>query len=95
MHQVGTRRKPIMTRSANAPAFAALVVANVALAFGPMFVRLADTGPVAAAFWRMTLALPLVAAMAWMTRAKDAAGVRPSGRTTRMAWTLAGMTWPA
>lgn len=87
MHQVGTRRKPIMTRSANAPAFAALVVANVALAFGPMFVRLADTGPVAAAFWRMTLALPLVAAMAWMTRAKDAAGVRPS---PRMIWLLAG-----
>ena len=35
----------------------AVVVANVALAFGPWFVRLADVGPVAAAFWRMALAV--------------------------------------
>lgn len=87
MHQVGTRRKPIMTRSGNGPAFVALVIANMALAFGPMFVRLADTGPVAAAFWRMTLALPLVAAMAWMTRAKGGTRTRPSAR---MMWLLAG-----
>jgi drug/metabolite transporter (DMT)-like permease len=42
----------------------AVVVANVALAFGPWFVRLADTGPVAAAFWRMALALPLIVVLA-------------------------------
>ncbi len=42
----------------------AVVVANVALAFGPWFVRLADTGPVAAAFWRMALALPLIVMLA-------------------------------
>ncbi len=33
---------------------------NVALALGPWFVRLADSGPVSAGFWRMTLALPLL-----------------------------------
>ena len=38
----------------------ALVVGNILLAFGPMFVRMADTGPVAAAFWRVTLAVPIL-----------------------------------
>jgi drug/metabolite transporter (DMT)-like permease len=40
---------------------AALLTANVALAFGPWLVRLADTGPVAAGFWRLSLALPVLA----------------------------------
>jgi drug/metabolite transporter (DMT)-like permease len=30
------------------------------LAFGPLLVRLADTGPIASAFWRMALAAPLL-----------------------------------
>ena len=50
--------------------FVALVFANVALAFGPWFVRLADTGPVASAFWRITLAAPLLVALAWMSGAR-------------------------
>lgn len=41
-------------------AFPALLLGNVALAFGPWLVRLADTGPVAAGFWRLTLALPFL-----------------------------------
>jgi drug/metabolite transporter (DMT)-like permease len=50
-------------------AIVAVVCANIALAFGPWFVRLADTGPVAAAFWRIALALPLLLAMAgWSDR---------------------------
>ena len=39
----------------------ALVIANALLALGPLLVRLSDTGPVASAFWRMALALPLIA----------------------------------
>lgn len=46
----------------------ALIAANLLLALGPMLVRLADTGPVASAFWRMALALPLIAALALATR---------------------------
>lgn len=42
---------------------AALLLANLALALGPWFVRLADTGPVAAGFWRLTLALPVIFAL--------------------------------
>jgi len=41
-------------------AFPALLFGNVALAFGPWMVRLADVGPVAAGFWRLALALPLL-----------------------------------
>ena len=41
-------------------AFPALLLGNVALAFGPWLVRLADTGPVAAGFWRLALALPFL-----------------------------------
>lgn len=39
---------------------AALLIGNAALALGPYFVRLADSGPIAAGFWRLTLALPLL-----------------------------------
>lgn len=40
--------------------FAALVLANALLAIGALFVRVADVGPVASAFWRMSLALPIL-----------------------------------
>jgi len=42
----------------------ALLAGNVALALGPWFVRLADTGPVSAAFWRLFLALPFLVLLA-------------------------------
>lgn len=45
----------------------ALIVANALLALGPMLVRLADTGPVASAFWRMAIALPLIAGLSLVT----------------------------
>jgi drug/metabolite transporter (DMT)-like permease len=44
--------------------FAALVLANILLALGPLFVRTADVGPVAAAFWRMALAFPVLVLLA-------------------------------
>ncbi|MGQ0590550.1 MAG: DMT family transporter [Sphingosinicella sp.] len=45
-------------------AFAALILANLALAAGPWMVRLADVGPVASAFWRLALAAPFLAVFA-------------------------------
>jgi drug/metabolite transporter (DMT)-like permease len=45
-------------------AFPALLVGSTALAIGPWMVRLADVGPVAAAFWRLALALPFLFFMA-------------------------------
>lgn len=46
----------------------ALLAGNAALALGPWSVRLADTGPVAAGFWRLSLALPLLAVLALANR---------------------------
>lgn len=54
----------------------AIVVANIALAFGPLFVRLADTGPVAAAFWRVALALPVLMAAAFLIERRPVASAR-------------------
>ncbi|MEG8222050.1 DMT family transporter [Sphingomonas sp. HH69] len=45
-------------------AFPALILANIMLSLGPVLVRLADVGPVAAAFWRLTLALPVLLLLA-------------------------------
>ena len=44
---------------------AALLVGSALLALGPMFVRMADVGPISSAFWRMALALPLLVPMAY------------------------------
>jgi len=49
-----------MTARPHPLAFAALIIGNAALAFGPWLVRLTDVGPVAAGFWRMALALPFL-----------------------------------
>ncbi len=42
----------------------ALLAGNFALALGPWLVRLTDTGPVSAAFWRLFLALPFLVVFA-------------------------------
>lgn len=64
MHQADRPSFSSEARSAGRTrGFAALALANVALTFGPVFVRLAQAdgvGPVAAAFWRVTLAIPLL-----------------------------------
>lgn len=44
----------------------ALLLGNVALALGPWLVRLSDTGPVSAGFWRLFLALPFLIVFARM-----------------------------
>lgn len=49
-------------------AFPAVLIGSSALAFGPWLVRLSGTGPVAAGFWRLALALPFLFAIAAMTR---------------------------
>ena len=76
-------RAPAPVVGAPTSAFVAVLVANVALAFGPWFVRMADTGPVAAAFWRIALAAPLLAIGAL------ASGARPVRLAPVMAMLLA------
>lgn len=56
----------MQTEQAAWPAVVALLTGNAALSLGALFVRLADTGPVSAAFWRLFLALPLMMVLAWI-----------------------------
>ncbi len=62
-------------------AFAALIGGNIALSLGAMLVRLADTGPTASAFWRMTIALPLILLFAW----RESGGRTPPRPATLIA----------
>ncbi len=48
----------------NALHLLALLGGNVALALGPWWVRIADSGPVSAGFWRLALAIPFLALLA-------------------------------
>lgn len=72
-------------------AFAALVLGNIAIAFGPLLVRLADTGPIATGFWRLALAAPLLALIGWR------AGFRPHqlSRGVLMLLLFAGIVFAA
>lgn len=93
MHHAPAQRKAVAAPSTGAAPLAAVCLANVALAFGPWFVRMADTGPVAAAFWRMALALPLLSVLAWWgSRAGMARRLTP-----RLGWFLlvAGIAFAA
>ncbi len=53
-----------------------MTLGNVALAFGPWLVRLADTGPVASAFWRLALAAPVLLAAAVLLGQRPVAQAR-------------------
>ncbi len=48
-------------------AFLCLLAGGCAIAFAPILVRLADTGPVASAFWRTALAAPLLWLWVWQS----------------------------
>jgi drug/metabolite transporter (DMT)-like permease len=68
-------------------AFAALILANILLSIGPVFVRMSDVGPVAAGFWRIALAAPILLAAAFGT------GWRPAamGRGVWIALAVGGL----
>jgi drug/metabolite transporter (DMT)-like permease len=68
--------------------FVALVVGAVAMGASPIFVRLADVGPFTSAFWRVTLALPLL--YAWMRLADGQEG---GGQRFSKAAILAGLAF--
>ena len=62
---------------------AMLLAGNAALALGPWFVRLADSGPIAAGFWRVTLALPALFLLArWQE------GRAPPPLPRKVAWAV-------
>jgi len=48
--------------------FPALILSNIVLSFGPWMVRASGVGPVAAGFWRMGIAAPILLAIVLATR---------------------------
>jgi drug/metabolite transporter (DMT)-like permease len=68
-------------------AFAALLAGNIAIAFGPLLVRFADSGPIATGFWRLALATPFLFFVGYRF------GFRFSALRTSTIWvaTIAGL----
>lgn len=65
--------------------FAALVVGALAMGISPIFVRVADVGPFASAFWRVALALPALYGWTRLSEPGGAAPVRRFGVPTLLA----------
>lgn len=61
MAEAGARAQPRW------PALAALVFGACVIGLSAILVRLSETGPAAAGFWRLSFALPLLAALTWRT----------------------------
>lgn len=91
MHEAPSPIKTAPAASRSALPFAALILGNVALAFGPWFVRAADVGPVAAGFWRLALGAPMLFALVLAVEGN------PLRRAGGLGWTLwlAGMAFAA
>jgi drug/metabolite transporter (DMT)-like permease len=72
-----------------ARAFFLLIAGAVAIGFAPIFVRLASTGPIATAFWRMAIAVPVL----WMfvRQRNDASSALVAFRSS-LVW-LAGVAF--
>lgn len=60
--------------------FALLLLAGTFAGFAPIFVRLTDVGPISSAFWRVALAVPVIALGLSISRRGGAAPVRLSKR---------------
>jgi drug/metabolite transporter (DMT)-like permease len=73
------------TNATEALALVALFAGALAIGTAPIFVRMSETGPTATAFWRGLLALPLLAAWAYLERRRVAPS-RPSLREPLFAW---------
>ena len=69
----------------------ALVTAALAMSVSPSLVRLADVGPLASAFWRVALALPLL--WVWMRRAEARQGAAPPGDAFAPPTLIAGLVF--
>lgn len=67
----------------------ALLVGACAIGFAPIFVRLTETGPAAGGFWRLALALPLLAVFTFRPGRGDGAQAGP--RPPTLPLVLAGV----
>ena len=95
---------PIQLRPVHGTAgsFLALLLGAISIGFAPIFVRLSEVGPVATAFWRLALAVPVLCVLAvagQKRRAREAlrAGEAKPGPALAFprAMTLAGLFFAA
>lgn len=71
----------------------ALLAGACAIGFAPIFVRLTETGPAAGGFWRLALALPLLAFFTFSPKARE--GADPGPRLPSIPLILAGVFFAA
>jgi drug/metabolite transporter (DMT)-like permease len=76
-------------------AFLCLLAGGCAIAFAPIFVRLSETGPVASAFWRCALAVPLLWLIALRPVAPAQAEARVEGGRHWLVLLAAGLFFAA
>lgn len=69
----------------------ALILGAAALGFAPIFVRLSEVGPVATAFHRLALSLPVFALLAW----RGQGGGLPAGKRAWAGCGLVGLFFAA
>lgn len=87
------RKDSPASASAQRLAIIALLAGSAAIGFSPLFVRLAEAGPVATAFWRVALAAPLF----WLFMMRETAEASAAGFRRPSSWrdygglTLAGL----
>ena len=79
--------RPLAPPASGTRALLALVTGAIAIAFAPILVRVAETGPVATAFWRMSLAL----APLWLLRARVSRNGAPPAAGLRWLLIAAGL----
>jgi drug/metabolite transporter (DMT)-like permease len=73
------------------PALFALLMGANAIAFAPIFVRLSQAGPVATAFWRVALSLPVL--WAWLMLSRQNGGSHRTPSSPADYWRLLAAGW--
>jgi len=79
------RNLPLSARPGEVVAFLALCLGAVAMGISPIFVRIADVGPFASAFWRVALAVPVLAIWAVTESGRGALAVAFRARAIWLA----------
>jgi drug/metabolite transporter (DMT)-like permease len=67
-------------------AFLCLLAGGCCIAFAPIFVRLSDAGPVASAFWRVALAVPVLWIWVWRVAPDAAQAATVRGPISPLLW---------
>ena len=93
MARAGCLQGSRVVPQSTAAAVTALVFGAIAIGFAPVLVRLSSAGPVATAFWRITIALAVLAPVCVLRRSSPPVAGRARGVASTLA--LAGVFFAA